>query len=318
MTAKYAFDSNLLKLSMNKEIELAKKEWIVIRKDKTPNKDGICICQHTIKNIVYCYNINTKRYISVGLVCCKKFQLKLKKSGNKLLIKVFDEIFEKGFDEIFEKGGYSKITDIFEYSDKVECELKRMAHKMYEHITDISELHLLLAQIKNLIDEYKFEYMQTNYDIISEKIVALTPKPKSEIAKRYKEEQARLLEEGFCQRTQQFITIESKAPPLETKPKSEIVKRYEEEQARLLEEQKRGCSKCVEAKRKGYKQCYICKNKGKTDCKKCAEANERGFLLCYKCNENKKKAKGCEMCNGTGQMYWSDDVYGECIHCQDF
>lgn len=291
MTAKYAFDSNLLQLSMNEDIELAKKEWIVIRKDKTPNKEGICICQHTIKNIVYCYNINTKRYISVGLVCCKKFQLKLKKSGNKLLIKVFDEIFEKGFDEIFEKGGYSKIIDVFEYSDKVECELKKMAHKMYEHITDISELHLLLAQIKNLIDDYKFEYMQTTYDVISEKIAALTP-----------------------------VVIQipvSKAPPPETKQKLEIVKRYEEEQARLLEEQKRGCSKCVEAKRKGYKQCYLCKNKGKTDCKKCAEANERGFLLCYNCNQKNKLAKGCEMCNGTGEMYWSDDVYGECIHCQD-
>jgi hypothetical protein len=277
MTAKYAFDSNLLKLSMNKEIELAKKEWIIIQKEKLQTKTGICICQHTIKNIVYCYNKYTKRYISVGLVCCKKFKLELKQSSNKLLQKVFDKMFENGFDEIFEKGEYSNITDIFEYSDKVECELKRMAQQMYEHITDIGELHLLLAQIKNLIDEYKFEYMQTTYDVISEKIVALTPKPKSE-----------------------------------------IVKRYEEEQARLLEEQKKGCSKCIEAKKKGYKQCYLCKNKGKTDCVKCAEANERGFLLCYKCNENKKKAKGCEMCNGTGQMYWSDDIYGECIHCQDF
>ena len=110
MTAKYAFNNNLLQLSMNEDIELAKKEWILIRKDKTPNKDGICICQHTIKNIVYCYNIKTKRYISVGLVCCKKFQLKLK-SGNKLLIKVFDEMFEKGFDEIFEKG--EKIIDSY-------------------------------------------------------------------------------------------------------------------------------------------------------------------------------------------------------------
>jgi hypothetical protein len=256
MTAKYAFNNNLLQLSMNEDIELAKKEWILIRKDKTPNKDGICICQHTIKNIVYCYNIKTKRYISVGLVCCKKFQLKLK-SGNKLLIKVFDEMFEKGFDEIFEKGGYSKIIDVFEYSDKVECELKKMAQKMYEHITDISELHLLLAQIKNLIDDYKFEYMQPTYDVISEKIMLL------------KEEQK----------------------PIPIKEKLEIVKKYEEEQARLLEEQKRGCSKCVEAKRKGYKQCYICKNKGNTDCKKCADANERGFLLCYNCYQKKKEAE---------------------------
>ena len=91
MTAKYAFDSNLLQLSMNEDIELAKKEWILIRKDKLRTKDGICICQHTIKNIVYCYNINTKRYISVGLVCCKKFKLKLKQNSNKLLQKVFDE-----------------------------------------------------------------------------------------------------------------------------------------------------------------------------------------------------------------------------------
>lgn len=288
MTAKYAFDNNLLKLSLNEDIELAKKEWILVYNEKLQTKTGICICQHTIKNVVYCYNKFTKHYISVGLVCCKKFQLKLKKSSNKLLVKVFDEIFEK--------GGYSNIIDIFEYSDKVECHLKIMVQKMYEHITDIGELHLLLAQIKNLIDEYKFEYMQTNYDIISEKIkVACVEEP------------PQWQNKGFG-----WITT-----PLETKPKSEIVKRYEEEQARLLEEQKRGCSKCIEAKRKGFKQCFICRNKGKTDCIKCAEANERGFLLCYKCNENKKKAKGCEMCNGTGQMYWSDDIYGECIHCQD-
>lgn len=280
MTAKYNFDSNLLQLSMSEDIELAKREWIVIGKDKMPRKDGICICQHTIKNIVYCYNINTKHYISVGLVCCKKFQLKLKKCGNKLLIEVFNKIFENGFDEIFEKGGYSKITDIFEYSDKVECQLKIMVSQMYGHITDISELHLLLAQIKNLIDEYKFEYMQPTYDVISEKIRSLTEEQKP-------------------------------------KEKLEIVKKYEEEQARLLEEQKRGCSKCAEAKKIGYKQCYICKYKGNTDCVKCIEANERGFLLCYKCNQNKKKAQGCEQCNGTGQMYWSDDIYGECIHCQD-
>jgi len=274
MTAKYNFDSNLLQLSMSEDIELAKKEWILVYNEKLQTKTGICICQHTIKNVVYCYNKYTKRYISVGLVCCKKFQLKLKKSSNKLLVKVFDEIFEK--------GGYSNITDIFDYSDKVECQLKTMVQKMYEHITDIGELHLLLAQITNLIDEYKFEYMQSSYDVISEKIRSLTEEQKP-------------------------------------KEKLEIVKKYEEEQARLLLEQKKGCSDCAEAKKKGRKQCYICSIKGNTDCKKCIEAQEgkngKRYALCFKCNQKKKEAQSCEHCNGTGEAYYCDDTYGECLFC---
>jgi hypothetical protein len=140
---------------------------------------------------------------------------------------------------------------------------------MYDNqITDIFALRILLSQIKNLIDEYKFEYMQNHYNIISEKITSLTEEQKP-------------------------------------KPKLEIVKRYEDEQARLLEEQKRGCVKCVEARRKGFRQCYICKNKGNTDCVKCIEANEKGFLLCFKCNEKKKEKNVA-----------NNDVYaGECLFC---
>ena len=51
--AKYNFDMNLIKASYNKNLEDAKKEWVLIGKDAREEQDGLCICQHKVKHIIY-------------------------------------------------------------------------------------------------------------------------------------------------------------------------------------------------------------------------------------------------------------------------
>jgi hypothetical protein len=56
-----------------------------------------------------------------------------------------------------------------------------------------------------------------------------------------------------------------------------------------------------------YKKCYTCNSKNKNKCR-CGKLKETKYSLCYKC-------QNCHLCNATGMMYISDDVWGTC-ECQ--
>ena len=63
-SAKYKFESNLLKLSESTDFDTAKTEWITIPRE---NEEGnaLCLCQHRIKNINYMCNTRTNKIITI-------------------------------------------------------------------------------------------------------------------------------------------------------------------------------------------------------------------------------------------------------------
>ena len=56
---KYKFDINLLQLSNSKDINIAKTEWFEVYREYRKEYTGLCICQHTLKNIIYMYTALT-------------------------------------------------------------------------------------------------------------------------------------------------------------------------------------------------------------------------------------------------------------------
>jgi len=158
----YKFDRNLLKLSENQDLELAKQEWREVYKEKRPQQDGLCICQHNIKHIVYMFNIKTNYTICVGTKCCKKFNLKRKKINNSILEDVIQ------FSLI--KGNYQIITDVLEYSNNIKSQLLQYIRNKYENIP-LYQLRILKNDIYDLIHNYNLKYLQEIYIEINDKII---------------------------------------------------------------------------------------------------------------------------------------------------
>ena len=157
--AVYKFNENLLKLSRSKNIEDAKKEWVIICEDKREEKTGLCICQNKIKNIVFIYNIHTKYVIMVGSTCKQKFM----KDNNKLTKSIFKKILKK----FLRNGDYVCINDIIKYAKYVKKELlEYFEYKINNHTIDI--ILELEKEIKDIIDNYKLDYLDNIYDEIVE------------------------------------------------------------------------------------------------------------------------------------------------------
>jgi len=113
---------------------------------------------------------------------------------------------------------------------------------------------------------------------------------------------------------------QNKCIPCAKKNNKKIKEKLKEEKKKLKQEEAR--LKHKEAMKPIMERYNL---KHGLECTKCEKAKEKKYLRCYECNkkynEHKssitKKAECCEHCNGTGEMYWMDDIYGECIHCQD-
>lgn len=158
----YKFNTHLLKLSKSKDLEIAKTEWREIYREKREEKTGLCICQHTLKNIIYMYNINTKHTISVGTSCCKKFKLQIIKINN---------ILEKVISEMLINGEYKIINNILEYTNNIKTQLIKHIRNEYENMTNLENLKNLSSDIKILINDYDLTYLQDIYDKTMEKII---------------------------------------------------------------------------------------------------------------------------------------------------
>jgi hypothetical protein len=177
-------ETNLLKLSKDKTIDIALTEWNKIYKEIRTEKSGVCICQHKIKNIYFLYNKHTKNIITVGSDCYKKFGLKLNgEIKNPILYKIFNKILSS--------GEYQLINDLVQYVNQIETELLKYIEKEYNNILKyslkINKLEDLLNNINDLIKNYDIEYLKEIYHEINNKILDLNNK---------QEENSNLLQEN--------------------------------------------------------------------------------------------------------------------------
>lgn len=180
----HIFDKNILKLSKSQNLQIAKTEWREIYREQRMEKTGLCICQHTLKNIIYMYNIFTNYTICVGTTCCKKFKLQM--------IKLDNNILENVIREMLIRGEYKIIDNILEYTKSIQSQLIKYIRNEYENnITNLEILNKLHTDINILIKNYTLEYLRDIYDEITAKII-LEERNKFEIKeKKEKEEQKR-------------------------------------------------------------------------------------------------------------------------------
>ena len=114
----FKFDKNLLDLSISDNLIDAKTEWSLICEQIRPDKNGLCLCNHSIKNVMYLYNIKTNKTISIGPICAEKFELKI----NDELDDAIKQTLKK---KILQTPIYKKpiIDDVNLYSDDIQAEL---------------------------------------------------------------------------------------------------------------------------------------------------------------------------------------------------
>lgn len=158
----YKFNIHLLKLSKSEDLKIAKTEWREIYREKREEKTGLCICQHSLKNIIYMYNIFTKHTISVGTSCCKKFKLQIIKINN---------ILKNVISEMLIKGEYKIINNILEYTNNIKTQLIKYIRNQYENMRNLEQLKKFNNDIKILINDYDLTYLHDIYDEIIEKII---------------------------------------------------------------------------------------------------------------------------------------------------
>jgi len=141
----YRFEENLLKLSYNKNFDVATTEWKKIQEEKRDEQDRLCICQRKVKNVIYMFNVITKHTIAVGTTC---YDGKLKPSDDKIKNKLLNSILKKSI----EKGEYVMINDIVAYSNSIENQLILL----FEKKRNRTELEDLINDVHDLIHNYGF------------------------------------------------------------------------------------------------------------------------------------------------------------------
>ena len=157
--SKYKFDNNLLKLSSNKVLSEAKKEWHEIYSEERDENTGTCICQHKIKNIIYMCNKTTNYIIGVGTACYKKLQFdKLKPTDTN---EIFKHIVEQYIPTKMNSGEYIQIDDIIKYANEIKKQLLDNVNSKYEERKDNYRLLLKLElDVKEMIEIYRLEYLR--------------------------------------------------------------------------------------------------------------------------------------------------------------
>jgi len=169
--AKYNFDMNLIKASYDKDLEDAKKEWVSIGKDTRQSQDGLCICQHKVKHIIYMFNMKTKLTIIVGSKCAKKFELdKVISLPNKILREILNSNLLK--------GDYEIIDNIIIYSNNIEEQFIKYFENKIDDNDNQNKLLEIQNEIKELIDIYSLKYLNNIYETINNKLIEIQKKIK--------------------------------------------------------------------------------------------------------------------------------------------
>ena len=179
--AQHKFNSNLIKLSQTNIFENAKLEWFYITTASLDKPDGICICQHTIKHVIYMFNIYTNHIIMVGTRCHKKFNMQIDKLTNSTLSKIVSNIV----------GEYKLIENLFDYSKDIQERLLKHYRDQIKKSNSTILLNLLRDEVKILIDDYNLLYLQYIYNEICCKYKECNEKEQCEQERRKKEQRER-------------------------------------------------------------------------------------------------------------------------------
>jgi hypothetical protein len=180
MSAKYNFDTNLLKASSSPNIDEAKKEWVILLNEKIKD-NALCICQRKVKIVTYLFNTKTHLTIIAGTTCCKKFNMTTENITNNLYSKILIDNLKK--------GSYLHIDNIVKYSDDIQIQLQyyleeqleiksRILHRAIksgdnEFFTELglNKLVNLRKKIEDLKSLYSLEYLNENITNIDSKII---------------------------------------------------------------------------------------------------------------------------------------------------
>jgi type I site-specific restriction-modification system R (restriction) subunit len=183
---KNKFNSNLLKVSENEELNKAIKEWGCIHTEKRDELDCVCICQRKVKNVTYMYNTKTKNTIIVGSVCFKKFKFQKNIIKNKILRKILYKNITQNL--------YEYINNMKEYCQSVEDSLLEYItnkYNKYKSNAIITRNYTQLIEFRDAIDDliqnYDIEYLKNIYDKISNKINKMRQQDKDLIEKQNKD-----------------------------------------------------------------------------------------------------------------------------------
>jgi len=160
-SSKHKFDKNLLALSCSQDVEGAKQEGRTGWRESRKESDGLCLCQHRIKHIVYLYNKKTKKTISVGCECYKKFNFDAREMSNYMLQYVMREVLSK--------GEYARIDNVIEFSESIKDRLPGVIWRGYENVKyRKDERYRFLNEVEDLVESYGIDYLAVAYDEMKE------------------------------------------------------------------------------------------------------------------------------------------------------
>ena len=89
------FESNLLSVSASDNIITAKTEWSEIFTEKRAKRDGLCLCNHSLRKVIYLYNSNTNKTISVGVKCAENFNVIINNRLDDIIKRILKVIITK-------------------------------------------------------------------------------------------------------------------------------------------------------------------------------------------------------------------------------
>jgi len=288
--AQYKFDNNLIELSKNKTIDLARLEWRFIVKQELEEPYGVCICQHKIKYASYMFNIYTKHIIMVGTGCSKKLKIQMRVLNNRILNIIINDII----------GEYKLIDNLFEYAEDVKNRLIKFITQQINISNSTMLLNILRDEVKSLIDDYNLLGLQHIYDKICCKYKECEEKEQRQIEKEKREKEQREKEQ-----------IERKQKEKEQREKEQREKEQEQYKKEQIEKEQRE----KEQREKEYieyiskiKERNILQQREQTQFEK--EQRERETIAAIKCvcGIMKKNICACknpkyEQCKQTNKLF---------------
>ncbi len=219
ITNKSIFDKNLLELSLNKDLEEAKKEWEMLKEDNSIDKK-MCLCNHKLQKIKYYFNKRTLHIVVIGSECSKKFGMNKNTMKNEGVRKLLEKIlFKKDNDttdntnnnlnQVINNNEKEKIEDLHLYSQKMRLNFidkMRRENILFEELVNTKSVKTYEEDIENhrihlniLINDYGMFYLE---EIKNEFMIIY-----EEYLKKNKLYEEKLKEEYLRQREMEYLKM---------------------------------------------------------------------------------------------------------------
>ncbi len=224
ITNKSIFDKNLLELSLNKDLEEAKKEWEMLKEDNSIDKK-MCLCNHKLNKIKYFFNKRTLHIVVIGSECSKKFGMNKNTMKNEGVRKLLEKIlFKKDNDttdntntnntnnntnQVINNNEKEKIEDVHLYSQKMRLNFidkMRRENIIFEELVNTKSVKTYEEDIENhrihlniLINDYGMYYLE---EIKNEFMIIY-----EEYLKKNKLYEEKLKEEYLRQREMEYLKM---------------------------------------------------------------------------------------------------------------